>query len=147
MKFIKEFAEHKKEVIPIESLFTDDEFLEIKDLYTDLVDELNLTDVESEGKMTSPMTSHLGWFSKISGEKFKIDISIRNATLIGYQDYDVYAVGSQEDRERYNLVMKGLQPFIERMKSIGYDVYKRDIDIKIDSWKYITAGIKISITK
>lgn len=124
MKFIKEFAEHKKEVIPIESLFTDDEFLEIKDLYTDLVDELNLTDVESEGKMTSPMTSHLGWFSKISGEKFKIDISIRSATLIGYQDYDVYAVGSQEDRERYNLVMKGLQPFIERMKSIGYDVLR-----------------------
>lgn len=136
MIFIKEFAEHKNEG------FTDDEFLEIKDLYTDLVDELNLTDVESEGEMTTPMTSHLVW--KLFA---KIDISIRTATLIGYQDYNVYAVGSQEDRDRYNLVMNHLRTFIERMKSIGYDVYKRDIDIKIDSWKYITAGIKISITK
>lgn len=139
MKFIKEFAEHKKETI---ESFTDDEFLEIKDLYTDLVDDLNLTDVESEGKMTLPMTSHLVW--KLFN---KIDISIRTATLIGYQDYNVYAIGSQEDRDRYNLVMNHLRAFIERMKSIGYDVYKRDIDIKIDSWKYITAGIKISITK
>jgi len=143
MKFIKEFSKHK-EVIPTETLFTNDEFSEIKDLYVDLVDELNLTDVESEGKMTSPMNSTISYFSKISGEKFKVDISIRTATLIGYQDY---GVGSQEDKERYNLVMKGLNSFIERMKSIGYSVYKRDIDIKLDSWKYITAGIKISITK
>jgi len=146
MKFIKEFSKHK-EVIPTETLFTNDEFSEIKDLYVDLVDELNLTDVESEGKMTSPMNSTISYFSKISGEKFKVDISIRTATLIGYQDYEVYAIGSQEDRERYNLVMKELNSFIERMKSIGYSVYKRDIDIKIDSWKYITAGIKISIEK
>lgn len=145
MKFIKEFTEHKNEVILTESLFTDDEFLEIKDLYTDLVDDLNLTDVESERKMTSPMTSHFGY--PTADPIFKIDISIRTATLIGYQDYDVYAVGSQEDRDRYNFVMNHLRTFIDRMKSIGYDVYKRDIDIKIDSWKYITAGIKISITK
>ena len=37
MKFIKEFAAHKKEVIPIETLFTDDEFSEIEDLYLSLI--------------------------------------------------------------------------------------------------------------
>jgi putative intracellular protease/amidase len=147
MKFIKEFAAHKKEVIPIETLFTDDEFFEIKDIYTDLVDDVNLTDVSREGQMTIPMTSNLSYFSKMSGEKFKIDISIRTASLDSYDDYNSYAVPSQEDRERYNLVMKELQPFIERMKSMNYQIHKRDIDIKLDSWKYITAGIKISITK
>jgi hypothetical protein len=43
--------------------------------------------------------------------------------------------------------MNVLQPFIKRMESMGYKVYKSDIDLKIDSWKYITGGIKISITK
>ena len=40
MKFIKKFESHKKEVIPIETLFTDDEFSDIKDLYRDLVENL-----------------------------------------------------------------------------------------------------------
>jgi hypothetical protein len=54
---------------------------------------------------------------------------------------------SQEDRETYKKVMNDVTPFIERIKSMGYQIHKRDIDIKLDSWKYITAGIKISITK
>ena len=150
MKFIKEFAAHKttsKEVIPIETLFTEEEFHEIKDIYIDLADDLNLTDVDREGQMTKPMTSNLSYFSKMSGEKFKIDISIRTADLIDYTDYNSYAVPSTEDSERYNLVVKELQSFIERMKSMDYQIHKRDIDIKLDSWKYITGGIKISITK
>jgi hypothetical protein len=144
MKFIKAFENFE---ISLEETFSEEEFHEIKDIYIDLVDDLNLTDVDREGQMTSSMTSTLGWFSKISGEKFKIDVSIRTADLIDYTDYDSYAISSTEDRERYNLVMKELQPFIKRIKSMGYEIYKKDIDIKIDSWKYITAGIKIIITK
>jgi hypothetical protein len=144
MKFLKHFE--KFEISPVEC-FTDKEFAEIKDIYTDLVDDLNLTDVEGEGQMTNPMTSTLGWFSKIYGEKFKIYISIRTATLVGYQDFNTYAVESKEDKETYNKVMIGVTPFIERIKSMGYQISKRDIDIKLDSWKYITGGIKISITK
>jgi hypothetical protein len=144
MKFIKAFENFE---ISLEETFSEEEFHEIKDIYIDLVDDLNLTDVDREGQMTSAMTSTLGWFSKISGEKFKIDISIRTADLIDYTDYNSYAISSAEDRERYNLVMKELQPFIKRIKSMGYEISKKDIDIKIDSWKYITAGIKIIITK
>jgi hypothetical protein len=146
MKFIKEFAAHKKEVISIETLFTDDEFEDIKDLYRDLVEDLNLSDV-SDPSIPLPMTCNLSYFSKMSGEKFKIDIRIRTASLDSYGDYNSYAVPNQEDRERYNLVMNELQPFIDTLKSRGYQVNKSDIDIKLDSWKYITAGIKISITK
>lgn len=144
MKFIKAFENFE---ISLEETFSEEEFHEIKDIYIDLVDDLNLTDVDREGQMTKPMTSTLGWFSKISGEKFKIDISIRTATLVGYQDYNTYDILSQEDGEAYKKVMNDVTPFIERIKSMGYQIYKRDIDIKLDSWKYITAGIKISITK
>jgi hypothetical protein len=144
MKFIKEFEGFE---ISLEETFSEEEFYEIKDIYIDLVDDLNLTDVDREGQMTSAMTSTLGWFSKISGERFKIDISIKTADLNDYTDYDSYAVPNQEDRERYNLVMMELKPFIDTLKSRGYQIYKRDLNIKIDSWKYITAGIKISITK
>jgi hypothetical protein len=144
MKFLKAFENFE---ISLEETFSEEEFYEIKDIYIDLVDDLNLTDVDREGQMTKPMKSNLSYFSKMSGEKFKIDISIRTADLIDYTDYDSYAVPNQEDRERYNLVMKELEPFIDTLKSRGYQIYKRDINIKLDSWKYITAGIKISITK
>ena len=155
MKFIKKFESHKatsKEVIPIETLFTDDEFSDIKDLYRDLVEDLNLTSVDRESDMTTSLTSKLStWWKNFTQLDLNgisnIDISIRTADLIDYTDYNSYAVSSQEDRERYNLVMNELQPFIDTLKSRGYQINKGDIDIKLDSWKYVTAGIKISITK
>ena len=155
MKFIKKFESHKatsKEVIPIETLFTDDEFSDIKDLYRDLVEDLNLTSVDRESDMTTSLTSKLStWWKNFTQLDLNgisnIDISIRTADLIDYTDYNSYVVPSKEDRERYNLVMKELQPFIDTLKSMGYEVNKSNIDIKLDSWKYVTAGIKISITK
>ena len=155
MKFIKKFESHKatsKEVIPIETLFTDDEFEGIKDLYRDLVEDLDLTSVDREPDMTTSLTSKLStWWKNFTQLDLNgisnIDISIRTADLIDYTDYNSYAVPSKEDRERYNLVMKELQPFIDTLKSMGYEVNKSNIDIKLDSWKYVTAGIKISITK
>ena len=155
MKFIKKFESHKatsKEVIPIETLFTDDEFSDIKDLYRDLVEDLNLTSVDRESDMTTSLTSKLStWWKNFTQLDLNgisnIDISIRTADLIDYTDYNSYVVPSKEDRERYNLIMKELQPFIDTLKSMGYEVNKSNIDIKLDSWKYVTAGIKISITK
>jgi putative intracellular protease/amidase len=144
MKFIKKFESHKKEVIPKETLFTDDEFFEIKDIYTDLADDVNLTDVNREGQMTIPMTSNLSYFSKMSGEKFKIDIRIRTAKL---EFSASFLVSRKEDMEKYNSITKDIQPFIDTLKSMGYEVNKSDIDYKLDSWEYVTAGIKISITK
>jgi len=135
MKFIKEFAAHKKEVIPIETLFTDDEFEDIKDLYRDLVEDLNLSDVSDPG-IPLPMTCNLSYFSKInwedgSSDKFRIDISIRTANLDTYPN-------EKEDIEKYNFISREVQPFIDTLKSMGYLVHKRDLD---------RSRMKISITK
>ena len=146
MKFIKKFESHKatsKEVIPIETLFTDDEFSDIKDLYRDLVEDLNLTSVDRESDMTTSLTSKLStWWKNFTQLDLNgisnIDISIRTADLIDYTDYNSYVVPSKEDRERYNLIMKELQPFIDTLKSMGYLVHKRDLD---------RSRMKISITK
>ena len=139
MKFIKEFAAHKKEVIPIEELFTDDEFEGIKDLYRDLVEDLDLTDVPDSGfDQRLAMTCNLSYFSKInwedgssSSDKFRIDISIRTANLDTYPN-------EKEDIEKYNFISREVQPFIDTLKSMGYLVHKRDLD---------RSRMKISITK
>ena len=150
MKFIKEFAAHKKEVIPIETLFTDDEFESIKDLYRDLVEDLNLTSVDRESDMTTSLTSKLStWWNPTSTFNptrgiSKIDINIRTAKL----EYSAsFLISRKEDMEKYNSITKDIQPFIDTLKSMGYEVNKSDIDYKLDSWEYVTAGIKISITK
>ena len=140
MKFIKEFAAHKKEVIPIETLFTDDEFEGIKDLYRDLVEDLDLTDVPDAGFQRLAMTCNLSYFSKInwedgsssSDDKFRIDISIRTA------DLDEYPSNTKENIEKYNFISREVQPFIDTLKSMGYLVHKRDLD---------RSRMKISITK
>jgi len=142
MKFIKKFESHKatsKEVIQIETLFTDDEFEGIKDLYRDLVEDIDLTDVSDSGvDQRLAMTSNLSYFSKINwtdgsdSDKFRIDISIRTANL------DTYPSNTKEDIEKYNFISRDVQPFIDTLKSMGYLVHKRDLD---------RSRMKISITK
>jgi len=146
MKFIKVFENY------FNNTFSESEFYEIKDIYIDLVDDLNLTDVNSEREMTRSMTSNIDYSYKDQSDKMldkksRIDINIRTASLDSYDDYGPYTISSTKDKDSYQKVMNVLQPFIKRMESMGYKVYKRDIDIKLDSWKYITGGIKIIITK
>lgn len=150
MKIIKEFSKFENSS---ENFFTQEEVLEIKDLYTDLVDDLNLISVESENQLTKPMCSFFKINSQFSlGNKFNskvisINISIRTADLEDYQDHVSFATPSKSDSERYKMVSEQLVPFIQTVKSYGYSIEKNDIDIKLDSWKYITGGIKIIIMK
>jgi hypothetical protein len=148
MKYLKEYSNF--EIFTDGELFTDEEYLDIKDMYIDLVDDLGLIDIDMHpcfNSNTTPLMSTLTWFSKASGGKFMINVIIRTASLDDYDDYDSYAIPSSKDRNMYNKVLYDIRPFVERLKSIGYVVYIKDVDVKIDSWKYITAGIKISITK
>jgi len=139
MKFLKKF-----EAI-LNEYFSEDEVLEIKDLYNDLVDDLDLTSVEHERELNKSMCSlfqvnqQFSIGSKLNSKVFSIHIVIR--TLDGLEDQFSYA------KQRYDLVSNELNEFLKTLKSYGYDCEKSDIDIKLDSWKYITAGIKISITK
>jgi len=139
MKFLKKF-----EAI-LNEYFSEDEVLEIKDLYNDLVDDLDLTSVEHERELNKSMCSlfqvnqQFSIGSKLNSKVFSIHIVIR--TLDGLEDQFSYA------KQRYDLVSNELNEFLKTLKSYGYDCEKSDIDIKLDSWNYITAGIKISITK
>jgi hypothetical protein len=147
MKFIKKF-----EAI-LEEYFSEEEVSDIRDMYIDLVDDLNLITVDDESELTKSMCSffkvnkQFSIGNKLNSKIFSINLIIRTADLNDYSDYTTYAISGPEDRDRYNFVYKNIQPFINRLKSIGYDVYKNDLDLKIDSWKYITSGIKIIITK
>jgi hypothetical protein len=139
MKFLKKF-----EAI-LNDYFSEDEVLEIKDLYNDLVDDLDLHSVEHERELNKSMCSlfqvnqQFSIGSKLNSKVFSIHIVIR--TLDGWEDQFSYA------KQRYDLVSNELNEFLKTLKSYGYDCEKSDIDIKLDSWKYITAGIKISIMK
>jgi hypothetical protein len=123
-------------------------------LYTDLVDELDLVDCKSGEEMSHAMTSSFNKLTKFVRNRgkflekyFQIDFDIRTATLKGYKDYNVHAILSKEDNERYKTVKSEIEPLVKRLEDMGFKAKIRDIDIKLDSWKYVTAGIKISITK
>lgn len=150
MKIIKEFSKFENSS---ENFFTEKEVLEIKDLYTDLADDLNLITVESENQLTKPMcsffkiNSQFSLRNKFNSKVISINISIRTADLEDYQDHVSFATSSKSDSERYKMVSEQLVPFIQTVKSFGYSIEKNDIDIKLDSWKYITGGIKLIIMK
>jgi hypothetical protein len=139
MKFLKKF-----EAI-LNDYFSEDEVLEIKDLYNDLVDDLDLHSVEHERELNKSMCSlfqvnqQFSLGNKLNSKVFSIHIVIR--TLDGWEDQ------FSDAKQRYDLVSNELNEFLKTLKSYGYDCEKSDIDIKLDSWKYITAGIKISIMK
>jgi hypothetical protein len=135
MKFLKKF-----EAI-LNEYFSEDEVLEIKDLYNDLVDDLDLTSVEHERELNKSMCSlfQVNQQFSLGNKVFSIHIVIR--TLDGWEDQFSYA------KQRYDLVSNELNEFLKTLKSYGYDCEKSDIDIKLDSWKYITAGIKLIIMK
>ena len=139
MKFLKKF-----EAI-LNDYFSEDEVLEIKDLYNDLVDDLDLHSVEHERELNKSMCSlfqvnqQFSIGSKLNSKVFSIHIVIR--TLDGWEDQFSYA------KQRYDLVSNELNEFLKTLKSYGYDCEKSDIDIKLDSWNYITAGIKLIIMK
>ena len=142
MKFIKEFAKFENSS---ETFFSEDEVLEIKDLYNDLVDDLDLTSVEHERELNKSMCSlfqvnqQFSIGSKLNSKVFSIHIVIR--TLDGWEDI------FSDAKQRYDLVSNELNEFLKTLKSYGYDCEKSDIDIKLDSWNHITAGIKLIIMK
>jgi hypothetical protein len=147
MKFLKKFESI------LDEYFSEEEVSDIRDMYIDLVDDLNLIAVDDENELTKSMCSlfkvnkQFSIGDKLNSKIFSINLVVRTAELNDYSDYTTYAISSPEDRDKYNFVNKNIQSFINRLKSIGYDISKNDLDLKIDSWKYITAGIKIIITK
>ena len=88
MKFLKKFEAILNEYL------SEDEVLEIKDLYNDLVDDLDLTSVEHERELNKSMCSlfkvnqQFSIGSKLNSKVFSIHIVIR--TLDGCEDQFSY---------------------------------------------------------
>jgi hypothetical protein len=150
MKFIKVFENFEKSS---EDKFSEDEVFEIKAMYNDLVDDLDLHSVEHERELNKSMCSlfqinrQFSLGSKLTSKVFSIHIVIRTLDSNDWDDHFSYATLNKQGKQRYDLVSNELNEFIKTLKSYGYTCEKSDIDMKLDSWKYITAGIKISIMK
>jgi len=150
MKFIKVFENFENYS---KDFFSEDEVFEIKDLYNDLVDDLNLDSVQHERELNKSMCSlfqinrQFSLGNKLTSKVWSIHIVIRTLDSNDWQDHVSYATLNKQGKQRYDLVSNELNEFIKKLKSYGYTCEKSDIDMKLDSWKYITAGIKISITK
>ena len=150
MKIIKEFAKFENS----SEFFTEEEILEIRDFYNDLVDDLNLNPVEHERELDRSMCSlfkvnqQLSIGSKLNSKVFSIHIIIRTTDgSSDFDDFNSYATLNKQGKQRYDLVSNELNGLINSLKSYGYDCEKSDIDLKVDSWKYVTGGIKITIMK
>ena len=85
--------------------------------------------------------------NKLNSKVFSIHIVIRTLDSNDFENHFSHATLNKQGKQKYDLVSNELNEFLKTLKSYGYDCEKSDIDIKLDSWKYITAGIKISITK
>jgi hypothetical protein len=150
MKFIKVFENFENSS---EDKFSEDEVLEIKDLYNELVDDLKLDSVQHESELNRPMSSlfqinrQFSLGSKLNSKVWSIHIVIRILGSNDWDDHFSYATLNKQGKQRYDLVSNELNEFLKTLKSYGYTCEKSDIDMKLDSWKYITAGIKISIMK
>jgi hypothetical protein len=140
MKIIKEFTKFENSS---EELLTDEEVLDIKDIYVDLVDDLNLTVVDFEHELTKSMSSlfkvnkQISIGSKLNSRVFSINIIVRTIDdRIG-----------KDDKVIFNKIKNGLIPYIKRLRTIGYGVEIEHLHMKMDAWNYITSGLKIIITK
>lgn len=140
MKFIKKYESFESQK-KIDLAFAEDELNDIKDLYRDIVDDLNLEDVKFPSEMTSPLTSRLNTLHPYRGNIFEAHIDIRT---IGQTD-------SLVDRETAhfltNKIKNKLIPYMVRFRKLGFSASMEDIQMKLDSWNFITSGIKIKITK
>jgi hypothetical protein len=140
MKFIKKYESFDGPP-SVSSAITEEELNDIKDLYYDMVDDLNLVDVKSTSEMTLPMTSMFYTLMPYRGKLFEIQINIRT----------IDQVNSLIDRDNDHFLGKKLKdlliPYLKRFRQMGYSVSLDDIHMKSDSWNFVTSGIKIKIKK
>ena len=140
MKFIKKYESFESQE-KNDLAFAEDELNDIKDLYRDIVDDLNLEDVKSTSEMTGPLTSRLNTLHPYRGKIFEAHIDIRT----------ICQTDSLVDRDAAhfltNKIKDKLIPYMVRFRKLGFSASMGDIHMKLDSWNFITSGIKIKITK
>lgn len=139
MSYIKKYTSFALESEA--SAFTEDELNDIKDLYLDMIDDLNLNDVKSTSEWISPMTSRLNILHPYRGKTFEAHVDIRT----------IDQIDSLVDRDTAHFLTKKIKdkliPYMVRFRKLGFSASMQDIVMKLNSGNFTTAGIKIKITK
>ena len=151
MKFIKKYESFESQE-KNDLAFAEDELNDIKDLYRDIVDDLNLDDVKSTSEMTGPLTSRLNTLHPYRGKIFEAHIEIRTVQWLSYLSLPLIGqTDSLVNRDAAhfltNKIKDKLIPYMVRFRKLGFSASMEDIQMKLDSWNFITSGIKIKITK
>lgn len=132
MKYIKEYSNFE--------LLTDDELQDIKDIYIDITDELNLIDCGINWSLDDIALSSS--FS-VDGEVVGISIKISNTDEWIARDSSFIC---KSDRIIYNDVIKKIRKFYNRFKNMGYNSTIKDELLKLPSG-YVIIGIRMEIKK
>jgi len=137
MKYIKEYSEYDSKQ------FTPEDVEELKDVYQDIVDELDLYDNQLFIHKLNDSSFDL------FGKK-EIKILIRTIVSNYFGTYDL-SEPSDEEMDKHNHMLKLLEPHITRIRNMGYIVEVKDMLVgnppAIPSRGMVINGIEIHITK
>ena len=136
MKYIKEYSEYDSKQ------FTPEDVEELKDIYLDIIDELDLYD--------NPFFILKVNDSLFDFGKKEIKILIRTIVSEYFGTYDL-SEPSDEEMDKHNHMLKLLEPHITRIRNMGYIVEVKDMLVgnppAIPSRGKVINGIEIHITK
>jgi hypothetical protein len=136
MKYIKEYSEYDSKE------FTPGDVEELKDIYLDIVDELDLYDNQFFIHKLNDSLFDFG--------KKEIKIFIRTIVSEYFGTYDL-SEPSDEEMDKHNHMLKLLEPHITRIRNMGYIVEVKDMLVgnppAIPSRGKVINGIEIHITK
>lgn len=147
MKYIKEYSEY------LPDQFTPEEIEDIKSVYLDMVDELDLYDNPFQILKVNDST-----FQLPKRKEFKeIEIFIRTIVSEWIGTYDL-SEPSNEEMDKHNHMLQLLEPNITRMRNMGYIVKVKDMLVgnppalsstirAVGPKGMVVNGIEIHITK
>ena len=139
MKYIKEYSEY------LPDQFTPEDIQEIKSVYLDIVDELDLYDNPFQILKVNDSTFNL---NKKTNKEIKIFIRTIVSEWIG--PYDL-SEPSDEEMDKHNHMLQLSEPNIARIRNMGYIVIVKNMLVgnpkEISRTGMVVNGIEIHITK
>lgn len=138
MKYIKEYSEHLSYEL---NQFTPEDIEELQDVYQDIVDDLGLYDSPFQIHKVDDSSFQLP--KKYEGKMCKIFIRTIVTELWHFGEMkDV----TKEELEYNKEKLEQLEPHIERIKRMGYEVEVKDLK-KGPEKDFVVNGIVLEITK
>ena len=140
MKYIKEYSEY------LSDQFTPEDIQEIKSVYLDIVDELDLYDNPFQILKVNDSTFQLP--KKQKGKE--VVIYIRTIVSEWISSYDL-SEPTDEEMDKHNYMLQLLEPNITRIRNMGYIVIVKNMLVgnppALPKRDMVMNGIEIHITK